>query len=145
MDSLIDSLTGGHVAEVKIVLTSIVAALAMYQTFLMAVGYGKLRIRFLTSRTASFTHRGTGDAIVPITLLVAIMCLGYFGIEDALEHAPRPVTLHMISGFLLLLVLTIKIAVVRWWHGMGRFLPALGISVLTLFVITWLSSAGVYL
>ncbi len=73
MDSLIDSLTGGHVAEVKIVLTSIVAALAMYQTFLMAVGYGKLRIRFLTSRTASFTHRGTGDAIVPITLLVAIM------------------------------------------------------------------------
>lgn len=51
----------------------------------------------------------------------------------------------MISGLLLLLVLAVKITVVRWWHSMGRFLPALGISVLTLFLITWLSSAGVYL
>lgn len=145
MDSLIEEITGGHVAEVKIVLTSIVAALAIYQAFLMAVGYGKVRMRFLGSRAASFTHRSVGDAIVPITLLISIMCLGYFGIEDGLEHAPPPVALHMISGLLLLIVLAVKIAVVRWWHSMGRFLPALGISVLTLFLITWLSSAGVYL
>lgn len=145
MDSLIEDLTGGYVTEVKIVLTSIVAALALYQVFMMAVGYGKLRLPFLASRAASFAHRSVGDAIVPITLLIAIMCLGYFGIEDGLEHAPRPVALHMISGFLLLLVLLIKIIVVRWWHSMGRFLPALGISVLTLFLITWWSSAGVYL
>ncbi len=59
MDSLIEDMTGGHVAEVKIVLTSIVAALAIYQAFLMAVGYGKVRMRLLGSRAASFTseHR----------------------------------------------------------------------------------------
>lgn len=91
VDSLIEDMTGGYVTEVKIVLTSIVAALAIYQAFMMAVGYGKLRLPFLTSRAASLAHRSVGDAIVPITLLIAAMCLGYFGIEDGLEHAPPPV------------------------------------------------------
>ena len=38
-----------------------------------------------------------------------------------------------------------KIAVVRWWHGMSRFLPVLGICVLLLFAVTWASSAGDFL
>jgi hypothetical protein len=39
-------------------------------------------------------------------------------------------------------VLALKIVVVRWWRQMGRFLPALGLSVFVLFAITWVSSAG---
>jgi hypothetical protein len=41
--------------------------------------------------------------------------------------------------------LAVKIVVVRWWHRMGRYLPALGLSVFGLFTITWLASAGAYL
>lgn len=89
MEDLIHNVTGGHVTEVKIVLTSVVTALAGYQVFLMAVGYGKLRLPFLSGRAASFTHRAGGDMIVTITLFVGIVCLGYFGIDDGLEHA-RP-------------------------------------------------------
>lgn len=142
MEELVDGLTGGHVTEVKIVLTSIVAALAIYQVLLMAVGYAKLRLPFLDPANASFVHRAIGDMIVPVFLVVSWLCLEYFGVED---DGPGPVGLHMVSGLLLGIVLAFKIAVVRWWHGLSRFLPALGISVLALFLITWMTTAGVYL
>ena len=76
---MVEGLAQGNVTEVKVVLASIVAALAVYQVVLMAVGYGKLRLPFLKPKAASFTHRATGDAIVLITLIVAFMCIAYFG------------------------------------------------------------------
>ena len=142
MEDLVDNLTGGHVAEVKIVLTSIIAALAIYQVLLMAVGYAKIRLPFLDPANASFAHRALGDMIVPIFMFVSWMCLDYFGWED---DGPGAVGLHMISGLLLGIVLAFKIAVVRWWHGLSRLLPALGISALALFLITWMTTAGIYL
>ena len=60
MEDFVEQLSRGNVEEVKVVLASIVAALAMYQVLLMAVGYGKLRLPFLASRPASSTHRGGG-------------------------------------------------------------------------------------
>jgi hypothetical protein len=38
-----------------------------------------------------------------------------------------------------------SIVVVRRWHAMSRFLPALGISVWLLLALTWLTSAGDFL
>lgn len=149
MDDLIEQMTGGYVTEVKIVLTAIVTALAIYQVVLMGVGYGKLKLPFLKPAPASRAHRSIGDTIVPITLLVGVMCLGYFEIEDGYEHAREGeqgvVALHIVAGFALIGVIAFKIAVVRWWHSLGRFLPLLGISVLALFLITWFSSSARYL
>jgi Family of unknown function (DUF6529) len=139
MEDLIDSLTRGNPTEVKVVLASVVMALAVYQLVLIAVGYDKLRPPFLGARTASFTHRASGDAIVAITVVVAVMCLSYYGFEEG-EKA-----LHMVAGTALLVVLALKIAVVRWFHGLGRYLPLLGITVFSLFLVTWLSSAGDFL
>ena len=51
----------------------------------------------------------------------------------------------MVTGILLIVALAFKIAVLRWLHGLGRFLPALGLSVFVLFTITWITSAGIYL
>jgi Family of unknown function (DUF6529) len=149
MEDFVEDLANGQLTEVKIVLTSVIAALAVYQVALMAVGWGKVRLPFLHARAASASHRAVGDTIVPITLLVSIMCLAYFGIEDGIEHA-RPgqetvVVIHVASGFLLGAVLALKIAIVRWWHGLSRFLPVLGLSVLGLFVVAWVTSAGAYL
>jgi len=149
VEDLIERVTNGHVTEVKIVLTSVVVALAFYQVLLMAIGYGKLRLPFLRARVASQAHRTIGDVIAPVTALVGVMCVGYFGISDGIDHArdgqEGVVTLHVVAGFALAGVLLLKIIVVRWWHSMGRFLPFLGIGVLALFVLTWLTSAGVYL
>ena len=65
------------------------------------------------------------------------MCLSYFELEDSAFHA--------VTGFLLLVVLAVKVVVVRWWHAAGRFLPVLGITVLVLLVATWASTAGAFL
>jgi hypothetical protein len=145
VEDLVEGLARGNVTEVKVVLASVVYVLAAYQVFLMAIGYGKLRLRFLGSRPASAAHRGVGDTIVVITLLVALMCVSYFGFEDGDSGDETRAALHVVAASLLLAVLTLKVVVVRWWHGMDRFLPALGIGVFALFTATWLTSAADYM
>jgi hypothetical protein len=53
MEDFVEGLARGNVTEVKAVLASVVSALAIYQVFLMAVGYGKLRLPVLGSGPAS--------------------------------------------------------------------------------------------
>ena len=119
------------------VLASVATALAIYQVVLASIFYRKLRPRFLDAGPAAWTHRASGDTIAVLLLVVAIMCL-YFGLED--DGA-----FHAVTGFLLLLVLGIKVVVIRWWHAAGRFLPVLGLTVFVLLAATWASTAGAFL
>lgn len=148
-EELVEDLANGNVTEVKVVLATIVVALAIYQVFLMAVGYGKLRLPFLKPRPASSTHRAVGDTILLITLFVAFMCIGYFEIADGIEHADdgetTRVAIHVVAAFALLGFLALKVWVVRRGKRSSRHLPLLGLSVFALFVITWITSAGDYL
>ena len=138
MEDLVERLSRGNVTEVKVVLASVVMALACYQLLLIAIGYGKLRPSFLAARPASRAHRAAGDAIAVIVAVVAVMCLSYFGYED--DSA-----VHVIAGSALLVVLALKIAVLRRWHRLGRYLPVLGVSVFVLLAVTWATSAGSFL
>lgn len=134
VEDLVESVTRGNVTEVKVVLASVVVALAVYQVCLMTVAYGRVRLSFLAPKPAFAAHRAVGDAIVVITAVVAVMCLSYFGFEDAAAHT--------VVASCLIAVLALKIMVVRRWHRMSRFLPALGISVFALFVATWVTAAA---
>lgn len=124
-----------HTTEVKVVLASVATALAVYQLVLAAIGYRKLRI--IEAAPAFMAHRASGDTIAALLLVVAILCLSYFELEDGAFHA--------VTGFLLLVVLALKVVVIRWWHSAGRFLPALGITVFLLLAATWASTAGAFL
>ena len=137
MEDLIEQLTRGNVTEVKVVLATVVLALAVYQLLLAAVAYGWLRLPFLEAGTASWTHRASGDAIVVLTILVATACLSYYGFEEGGAHA--------VFGTVLLGVLALKVLVVRVGGRLSRLLPLLGVSVLALFGLTWLTSAGDFL
>jgi hypothetical protein len=117
------------------VLTSVIAALAVYQLVLIAVGYGKLRPRFLDARPAARAHRAVGDAIVVMTVVVAVMCVSLFGFDD-------DGGLHMVAGVALAVALLLKVAIVRWGRELGRFLPLAGTAVFLLIALTWASSAG---
>lgn len=149
MEDLVEAVTGGHVTAVKLVLTSVLLALAVYQAMLMAVGYGLVRLPFLSAASASVAHRAVGDAIVVLVLVVGAFCLGYYGIEDSVrDGAPGPdsrVTLHVVASFALVGVLGLKLVVLHAWRRAQRFLPLLGVSVLSLLFVTWLSSAGAFL
>ena len=137
MEDLIEELTRGNVTEVKVVLATVVLALAVYQLVLAAVAYGWLRLPFLEAGTASWTHRASGDAIVVLTILVAVACLSYYGFEEGGAHA--------VFGTVLLGVLALKVFVVRVGGRLSRLLPLLGVSVLALFGLTWWTSAGDFL
>jgi len=139
VEELIETLTRGNVSEVKIVLASVVLTLAVYQVTLMAVGYGRLRLPFLRPGPASAAHRAIGDAIVVITIVVATMCVAYFGFAEDGGSA------HIVVATSLLVVLAFKVAVVRWLHGLGRLLPLLGGAVFVLFAATWATAAAEYL
>jgi Family of unknown function (DUF6529) len=138
IEDLVDTLTRGNPTEVKVVLASVALALAVYQLGLIAVAYGKLRLPFLDPPPASRSHRAVGDTIVVLVVVVALICVSYFGFED-------DASLHVASAIALLVVLAVKVCVVRWWHALGRLLPVLGISVWVLLALTWLSSAGDFL
>ena len=137
MEDLVESITRGNVAEVKVVLASVILALAVYQLVLIAVAYGKLRPRFLAGRAASLAHRASGDAIVVLLIVVGIMCLSIGFEDDAAVHA--------IASAILTVVLALKILVIRRWHAAGRFLPPLGITVFLLLAVAWITSAGDFL
>jgi len=138
VEDLLYDVTRGNPLAVKTVLASVMFALAIYQLVLAAVGYGKLRPRFLDSAPAFLTHRVSGDVIAVLLLVVGAMCLATGEDED-------DATFHAVTGVALLAVLTLKVVVVRWWHAAGRFLPLLGATVFTLLGLTWLGSAGEYL
>ena len=138
IESFVEDLTRGNVTEVKVVLASVVATLACYQLALIAVAYGKLRPRFLAAAAASFSHRAAGDAIVVVTVIVAVMCVSYFELED-------DATAHVVAAIALLTALAVKIAVVRWLPRLSGLLPVLGLSVWALFAATWATSAGDFL
>jgi Family of unknown function (DUF6529) len=135
VDDVVDSLTRGNVTEVKVVLASVVLALAVYQLVLIAVAYGKARPPFLSTRAAGFSHRAIGDVLATLMVVVAIMCLSSFGLED-------DAGVHVVAASALLVVLALKIMVLRRWHRLGRFLPLLGTCVFVLLAVTWATSAG---
>jgi hypothetical protein len=141
LDAFLDSLTGGHVTAVKVVLASVTLALACYQLVVIAVAYGKLRVGFLSRAPAFGAHRAVGDTTAVILLIVAAMCISEYGFE-AEDHGEGNATLHVITGSALVLVLALKVAVLRWWHGLGRLLPLLGTTVFVLLGVAWLTSAG---
>ncbi len=138
MEELVERLARGNVTEVKVLITSVAAALAVYQLVLIAVAYGKARPRFLEPGPAAKSHRVSGDTIAVLLLVVAGMCAAYFGIED-------DAAFHAVTGAALLAVLALKVVVIRWWHAAGRFLPVLGITVFLLLAATWASTAGAFL
>jgi hypothetical protein len=138
VEGLFESLTRGNVAEVKIVLASVVAALAVYQLVLIAVGYGKLRPPFLAARPAALSHRAIGDAIVALAFLVGLMCLSVYGFDEG--------GIHTVAGVTVLAVLAVKVGVVRGGgQHLGRLLPVIGLTVFALLMVAWATSAGDFL
>lgn len=140
MEGLVESLTRGNVAEVKVLLASVALALALgvYQLAMIAVGYGKVRVPFLAAPPAFAAHRAVGDTIALLLLCTGVMCVSVYGFED--DQA-----VHAAAGSALLAVLALKVSVVRRDFGLGRFLPLLGISVFLLLSVTWATSAGGFL
>jgi len=137
VEGLIDDLTRGNVTEVKVVLASVVLALAVYQLVLAAVSYGKVRPRVLESGPATWAHRAVGDTLLVLAVLVAVACIAYYGFEEGGAHA--------VFGCLVLGALAAKVLAVRVGGSSSPLLPWIGIALFALLTATWLTSAGDFL
>ena len=137
MEDLIEELTRGNVTEVKVVLASVVIALAVYQLLLATISYGWVRLRFLQAGPATWAHRAVGQTLLVLAVLVAIACIAYYGWEEGGAHA--------VFGTLVLAVLALKVLAVRIGGSSSPLLPWLGIALFGLLAATWLSSAGDFL
>lgn len=138
MEDLVESLTRGNVSEVKVVLTSVVAALAVYQLVLIAIGYGWIRVPILAWGPATRAHRIAGDVVLALTAVVGLACLFVFGFDDDGGT-------HAVSGIALGAALGLKVLAVRLAGGHSRMLPVLGSAIFVLIAITWWASAADYL
>jgi hypothetical protein len=137
MERLIEELTNGNVTEVKVVLASVVLALAVYQLLLATVAYGKLRTRLLDSGLAAWTHRASGDVVLVLAVLVAVACISFYGFEDGGAHA--------VFGIAVLAVLALKVLAVRVGGALSRLLPYLGVGLFAAIGGAWVTSAGNFL
>ena len=138
MERLIEELANGNLTEVKVVLASVVLALAVYQLLLASVAYGKLRTRLLESGFASWTHRASGDVVLVLAVLIAIACISVYGFDDDSGA-------HTVFGIAVLAVLAAKVVAVRVGGVLGRLLPYLGVSLFAAIGGAWLTSAGDFL
>lgn len=134
---MIEELTRGNVTEVKVVLATVVAALAVYQLVLAAVSYGKVRPRFLESGPATWAHRAIGDTVLVLAVLVALACIGFYGWEEGGAHA--------VFGCLVLAALALKVLAVRIGGSSSPLLPWIGVALFGFFIATWFTSAGDFL
>lgn len=142
----IDQLSGGQVTSVKVVLTTVLVVLAMYQLLLAAVFYRKIRLPVLAGRVAAMTHRSSGDAICVVVVLIGLMCVSGYELGDALEHRGTRVAAHVVVSTLLVVVLAIKVLVVRFGgKRISRLLPYFGASVFLLLVGSWATSSLFFL
>jgi hypothetical protein len=137
VEGLIDDLTRGNVTEVKVVLATVVAALAVYQLALAAVSYGKARPRFLESGPATWAHKAVGDTLLVLAVLVAVACIAFYGWEEGGAHA--------VFGCLVLGALAAKVLAVRVSGSSSPLLPWIGIALFGLLIATWWTSAGDFL
>jgi hypothetical protein len=137
MEQLIEDITRGNVTEVKVVLATVIVALAVYQLLLAAVSYGRLRPRVLQPGPATWAHRASGDAILVLAVLVAIACISFYGWEEGGAHA--------VFGCLVLAALALKVLAVRIGGSSSPLLPWIGVALFGLFIATWLTSAGEFL
>jgi hypothetical protein len=136
VEDLVDSITRGNPGSVKTVLTSVVFALMAYQVVLAAIGYRKLPV--MDAKPAFFTHRASGDALVVIMVIVALMCLAAYGFEDDSSA-------HFLAGVALGVALAVKISVIRFFPRAGGLLPYLGVTVFVLLAVTWFTSVPGFL
>jgi hypothetical protein len=136
VEDLIENLTRGNPGSVKTVLASVVFALMAYQILLAAIGYRKLPV--MAARPAFFTHRASGDMLVVLVAIVAVMCVAAFGFDD-------DSVAHNLAGFALAVALVAKISVVRFFPRAGGLLPYLGMSVFVLLAVTWFTAVPDFL
>jgi hypothetical protein len=138
---LLNDLTGGQLLLWKVVLCSLVFAMAGTQVFLAARFYELSTVPPVSAGAAARVHRYNGKATVTLAVVIALTCL----VGPAGPVSPARILLHSVFGSLVFALLALKYAALKVWRGGGRYLPWIGSSLFLCFAAIWATSVADYL
>ena len=137
---ILNRITGGHLLAWKVVLATIVFALAGLQVAMAARFWGVTAFPPMSAAAAARVHRINGRIVVTLAVLVGFSCL----VGPAGPTSPTRVLLHSIFGSLLFALLAAKFAVLKVLRSKQNLLPLLGVALFLTFGAVWLTSVADY-
>ena len=140
MINFLNDVTGGHLLLWKVVLTSIVFALAGLQVAMAARFWGRPFLVALSPGTAVRVHRTSGRLALTLGVLVALTCI----VGPAGPLSPTRVALHSIFGILVFTVLAVKFLLLKVLRQGDSVLPLIGSLLFLAFGAIWATSVADY-
>ena|SRR5438552_5984742 len=136
----LNDLTNGNLLLWKVILTTIVIALAGLQVAMAAGFYEVATLPGISPATATRVHRVSGRIAIGLGLVVAFTCLA----GPAGPTSPTRVLLHSIFGTLVFVLLAAKFALLKLARSGGRAIPYVGIALFLTFGAIWATSVADY-
>jgi hypothetical protein len=148
-DPTLDGTTtlGFHtVIQMKVIVSTAVAVLVLFQGFSALVIYGKLPIT--APPWLGLVHRASGTTALVLAAFVAYHCLWALGLEYGHLHSGEKVgartVVHGVLGCMIVGTAAVKIVAVKSRRAPGWFLPVAGGLLFTLFIAAILTSTVWY-
>src|SRR4051794_4097220 len=134
------------VIQMKVVVTTVIGVLVVFQLLGALALYGKLPLK--APPWLGTAHRASGTTALVLAIFVAYHCLWALGLEyghlpDGQKVGTRTVV-HGVLGCAVFGAAAVKVAAVRAKRAPGWLLPVAGGLLFTLFVAVILTSAGWY-
>jgi hypothetical protein len=140
MINFLNDITGGHLLLWKVVLTSIVFALAGLQVAMAAQFWGRPLLAGVSGGTAVRVHRTSGRLALTLGVLVALTCI----VGPAGPLSPTRVALHSLFGILVFTVLAVKFLLIKVLRQGDSVLPLIGTLLFLTFGAIWATSVADY-
>lgn len=137
---LLNDITGGELLLWKVVLSTVVFALAGLQVAMAARFWGVTGFPGVSPAVAATVHRWSGRSTVLLAVIVGFACLA----GPAGATSPTRVLLHTVFGSVLFAVLAAKFLLVRVVRAPDRLLPGVGIALFLSFAAVWATSVADY-
>jgi Family of unknown function (DUF6529) len=135
------------VIDMKVVISTIIGAIAVLQVIGALWIYGKLGIR--VPSWLGTAHRISGTVALLLTVFVAYHCLWALGLESGTledgEKVPTRTVVHGVIGCAVIGAIVVKIVAVRSRRAPGWFLPVAGGLLFALLVVVVLTSSVWYI
>jgi hypothetical protein len=135
------------VIDMKVVVTTVIAVLAVLQLIGALWLYGKLGME--VPSWLGTAHRATGTVALVLAAFVAYHCLFALGLESGtLENGEQVSTrtvVHGVLGCFFIGAVVVKVVAVRSTQAPGWFLPVAGGLLFVLLVLVVLTSAAWYI
>jgi len=140
MIKFLNDITGGNLLLWKVVLMTVVFALAGLHVAMAARFWGRPLVIAVSPGTAVRVHRYSGRLALTLAVLVALTCIA----GPAGPLTPARVAWHSILGIFVFIVLTVKFLLIKVLKQGDNVLPLIGTILFLTFGALWITTVADY-